>query len=275
MKNSFYIQPLIILLLISILTSCAAKKEGVPIEEKNASQILEKVQLFESAIRSVKGFAKVRIKTQDSKLSYTQVTVAEKPDLLRLEALNPFGKAVGFISSDGTNIYIISPSQRGVYDSDIRFDLAYVYPGLNLEITAENLVNLVLGRLPENIYDMDSSPTVSADNGLIRLDFKSENSADFNSLWVNSLNSRVEKAAFTLDNGTTAEISYVYFEDLIDGFYFPKKIDFASEGLSISILYDPDIELNTNIDKQLFKPAVETANFRSYILSPHGDFSQL
>lgn len=252
---------LTLLILIFLFASCAAKKEGVQIEGKSTSAILEKVELYENAIRSLKGFAKVKIKTPDDKISYSQVTVAEKPNLLRLEALNPFGKAVGFISSDGENIYIISPSERGVYDSTIKFDLAYVYPGLNLKITAENLVNLVLGRLPENTYDLNSTPEISTDSGSIKLNFKSGNSMENNILWLNGTNYRVEKAEFSLEEGMRAVINYQYFDDLINGLYFPQTIEFASDQLSITIVYEQDLDLNTDIDKNLFKPALETASF--------------
>lgn len=261
MNYSRIIKSLTVLILILLFASCAVKKEGVQIEDMSPSEILEKVELYENAIRSLKGFAKVKIKTPDNKISYSQVTVAEKPNLLRLEALNPFGKAVGFISSDGENIYIISPSERGVYDSTTKFDLAYVYPGLNLKITAENLVNLVLGRLPEKTYNLGSTPEISTDAGRIKLYFNSANSNEKNILWVNGTNYRVEKAEFFLEEGMRAEIKYQYFNDLINGLYFPQTIEFASDKLSITIVYQPDLDLNTDIDKNLFKPAVETANF--------------
>jgi len=260
-KHSTFIKPSLILFLLLFLTSCAVKQARINIEDNNAEAILEKIELYESAIRSLKGLAKVKIKTPDSKISYTQVTIAERPDLLRLEALNPFGKTVGFISSDGSNIYIISPSERGVYDSDTEFDLAYVYPGLSLKITAGNLVNLLLGRLPANVYDNATAPELSADGDLIKLSFHSDTRGAQNFLWVNSLNFRVEKAEFTLDNGARAKINYQYFDSLIDGHYFPKKIDYASEGLSISIIYEPDVELNKDVDKTLFKPAPEVVKF--------------
>lgn len=248
---------------ILFLASCGAKKGDVQIEDDNLSVILEKIELFEGAVRSLKGLAKVKIKTPDNKISYTQVTIAERPDLLRLEALNPFGKTVGFISSDGTNIYIISPSERGVYDSSTSFDLTYVYPGLNLKITATNLVNLILGRLPDGVYDLRSAPEMSADGDLINLNFNSDSSSVSNSLWVNSTNYRVERAEFSLDHGAKAVVKYKYFEDLIDGFYFPKTIDFASEGLSITIIYEADLELNKNVDKSLYRPSNQTAKFEN------------
>jgi len=254
--------PSLISILVLLCTSCAVKHESINIKENNAETILEKIQLYEGAIRSLKSLAKVKIKTPDSKISYTQVTIAQRPDLLRLEALNPFGKAVGFISSDGTNIYIISPSERGVYDSGEKFDLAYIYPGLKLKISAENLVNLILGRLPVNVYDMGAVPELSVDGERIKLVFHSETSiGQNNTLWVNGMNFRVEKAEFTLDNGARAKINYEYFDSLIDGYYFPRIIEFSSEGLSISIIYEPDVELNKNVDKTLFKPGPEVVKF--------------
>ena len=51
------------------------------------------------------------------------------------------------------------------------------------------------------------------------------------------------------------------FDDLVDGLYFPKTIDFASKGLSISIVYEEDIELNRDVDKKLFKPSEKSAKF--------------
>ncbi|MCK5710050.1 MAG: hypothetical protein KAI07_05875 [Deltaproteobacteria bacterium] len=91
MKNFRLIKPILISILVVSLTSCAVKQTGINIEENNAREIFEKIELYEGAIRSLKSLAKVKIKTPEQKISYTQVTIAEKPDLLRLEALNPFG----------------------------------------------------------------------------------------------------------------------------------------------------------------------------------------
>lgn len=243
------------------LFSCTGQKEVSYIEDSNTTEILKRVALYENAIKSLKGLAKVKIKTPDSKISYTQVTIAKKPDLLRLEALNPFGKTVGFISSDGKNIYIISQSERAIYDSNTEFNLAYVYPGLNLRITADNLVNLMLGRLPANTYDMKSEPKVSTEGGLLKLSFDSSNSNSPDYLWVNGQNFRVERAEFALAHGTRANVDYEYFDNLVEGFYFPETIDFNSEGLSISIVYENDIELNEEVNRSLFTPPVKTTKF--------------
>lgn len=261
MNNNIILKPLVFIILVLTFFSCTGQKQVPDIEDRNTTEILERVALYENAIKSLKGLAKVKIKTPDNKISYSQVTIAKRPDLIRLEALNPFGKTVGFISSDGRNIYIISQSQRAVYDSNTEFNLAYVYPGLNLEITADNLVNLILGRLPSNTYDMKSTPKLNTDGELIKLSFVSAISNSPNYLWVNSQNFRVERAEFTLSQGNRGTIQYEYFDNLIEGFYFPKIIDFNSEGLSISIVYEEDIELNKEVNSKLFTPPVKNTRF--------------
>ncbi len=261
MKHKQFIKPIVLLFVIMSLFSCTAQKQVSEIQHQNASKILEKISLYEGAIKSLKGLAKVKIKTPDNKISYTQVTIAKRPDLLRLEALNPFGKTVGFISSDGNNIYIISPSERATYDSKTTFNLAYIYPGLDLSITSSNLVNLILARLPENIFDLKSNPELSTENGLIKLTFTSNRSSSLNYLWLNGQNSRIEKAEFSLPQGQRAKIKYEYFDSLIDGLYFPQTIDFTTGDLSITIVYETDIDLNQDVNMKLFRPSIETAEF--------------
>lgn len=260
MYNSGTVKQILIAVTLLLIASCAPKVPETNIEDADSEQIVKRIELFENGIRSVKGLAKVRIETPQDKISYTQVTVAEEPDFLRLEALNPFGTTVGFISSDGKYIYIISSSERGRYDSGEEFDLSYVYPGLDLRITAESLVNLVLGRLPYKIYESDVKPELSADSGLIKLSFRNGESGGYDSIWVNSQNYRVEKAEFTISGGKRATLSFEYFSGLVDGHYFPRVIDLDAGDLSINIAYEPDVELNERIDSTLFKPSSETAS---------------
>lgn len=236
------------------LTSCAGRTIGTGEYGLIASEIIEKVELYQSSIKSVKGLARVNIKTADSKVSYTQVTIASVPDLLRLEALNPFGNTVGFISSDGHNIYIISDTERGVYEAGETFYLSYVYPGLDLAVTAESLTNLILGKLPYKVFNAGADVSVQTDGGNTLLVINSENGRAADKIWLNAQNSLVEKAELTLQYKETVTIEYKYFEGLKDGYYFPKIVDFESGDLAITITYEDDVELNTGVDKNLFKP---------------------
>jgi hypothetical protein len=259
-RNGLYIA------LILLASACAPRVSEVDMTAADPGRIIEKIELLESGVRSVKGLARVRIVTAADKVSYTQVTVAERPNLIRLEALNPFGSTVGFISSDGTHIYIISSGERGVYDAGEEFDLSYVYPGLDIRITAESLVNLVTGRLPYSIYESPVKPTVSAEAGMIKLTWGGGNAGGDNALWVNKDNYRVEKAEFTLPGGERASVLYEYFDGLVDGHYFPRKIDFDTGGLSIAIVYEPGVELNGGVDRSLFIPTamIEKSSGQNY-----------
>ena len=216
---------------------------------------MQRAELLQNSVRSVKGLASVSIKTPVDKISYTQVTLAEEPDLLRLEALNPFGSTVGFISSDSENIYIVSDGQRGVYDITEVFDLSYVYPGLKLEITIDHLVDLVTGRVPKDLFTGNREVELSSVPERLVLSFKNGAGVSDDMLWINPANNRVEKAQIILDSGEEANIKYEYFDGLINGHYFPKTIDFKTGELAIIIRYEPDVELNQTLDSSLLKPS--------------------
>ncbi|MFI5322497.1 MAG: hypothetical protein ACHQ6U_02955 [Thermodesulfobacteriota bacterium] len=250
-------------MLLLLAVSCARRAGEVDMSGADSGSIIMKIELFENSVRSVKGLARVRIETASDKVSYTQVTVAEEPDLIRLEALNPFGSTVGFVSSDGRHIYIMSSGEKGIYDADEKFNLSYVYPGLDIKITARSLANLVMGRLPLSFYENSQKPSLSADAGLIRLAWSNGKPGEDDVLWVNGGNYRVEKAEFLLENGEMARISYEYFGDLVDGHYFPRRIDFSTGKLSINIVYGPDVEINRGVDKSLFTPSASIAKFNT------------
>lgn len=241
--------------LLILLCACAQKQIETGLPDVPPDELVRKAALLQNSVRSVKGLASVSIKTPQDKISYTQVTLAEEPDLLRLEALNPFGSTVGFISSDGKNIYIVSQSGRSVYDIGEAFDLSYVYPGLELEITIEHLVDLLVGRVPKDLFTGDKEIELSSSPESIVLSFKNDAGVSYDRLWINPANNRVGKAQIILESGEAANINYEYFDGLINGHYFPRVIDFQTGELAIAITYEPDVVLNKTIDSSLLKPA--------------------
>ena len=249
-------------LLITIFTalsavlaaSCAQKSVEPGLPEASTEEIVERVELLHNSVRSVKGLASVSIKTRDESISYTQVTLAEEPNLLRLEALNPFGSTVGFVSSDGERVYIVSQNGRDEFSLEEAFNLAYVYPGLNLRITVDDLVDLVSGRVPKDIFTQSTDAEVSSSPEGVLVRFNNGAGTQDDKLWINPQNSRVERAQIMLDNGDTGYLKYEYFDGLVGGYYFPRVIDFKTGELSIKITYEPDVDLNTGVDRTLLKP---------------------
>jgi len=251
--------PLILVALLLVLSaSCAPKGPVEGPGEMTAAEVASKAALLNSSVKSVKGLARVSISAPGEKISYTQVTVANEPDRIRLEALNPFGSTVGFISSDGESIYVISSSGRDVYGGDEEFDLAYIYPGLNLRVTAESLVNIVLGRLPYSVFSSGREPVLSTDGPLLMLVYPGAAGGGEDIVWLDPSTFKARKAEFSLEGGRTASVSYEYFGSLIAGHYFPRRIEFESKGLSITLVYDEGVEVNVPVDSSLFRPSASS-----------------
>jgi outer membrane lipoprotein-sorting protein len=247
-------------LVLFLLLSCAKKNVQIDLSRINPLEVLKKAKEGEESIRSVKGLASVSIKTPDRKVSYNQVTVAEEPNLLHLEATAPFGRVVGMVFSDGAKIYVISPEEHRTFDSLQEFDFSYLYPGLPVKITVNDLVNLLLGRLPQEPEYEDADVRLNVESNYIVLTLLKDGKEE-GVLWVNPLNYRIEKANINLSGGVLATCKFDDFKDLGTGIFFPKRIELKADGFSISVKYDEGVEVNGEIDRDLFKPKRPLARF--------------
>ncbi|MGH7791380.1 MAG: hypothetical protein ACREOB_03605, partial [Thermodesulfobacteriota bacterium] len=70
-----------------LLFSCAKRVVEIDLSGINPPELLEKVRKAEERVESVKGLASVNIKSPERRVSFSQVTIAKEPNLLRLEAL--------------------------------------------------------------------------------------------------------------------------------------------------------------------------------------------
>lgn len=240
------------LLSLVLLLSCAQKTVDIDLTAINVPSFLARVRQADNGVRSVKGLAYVSIKAPGRSASFSQVTIAEEPDLLRLEALAPFGRTAVMIISDGEKVHIISEREHQVFDSPEEFDLSLFYPELPVKITVKNLVDLLLGRLPEDPEYDESQAELSKESSYVRVAFSDENGGE-DVYWVNPVSYRVEKAKVNLDGGVPAAYSYGDFKDFGAGASLPTTIRLKLEGFSISIRYDSGVQVNTDIDKGLFE----------------------
>jgi outer membrane lipoprotein-sorting protein len=243
--------------------SCAKKTLEIDIQRFDIRDVISKVMGAESRVSSVKGLASVKIESPYSNVSYKQVTIAEEPNLLRLEAIAPFGRTVGMIISNGQKVYVISPEERNEFDNLEEFDLSYFYPDLPVKVTLKNLVNLFLGRLPEEPDFINSRALLGADDGQVVLSlFKGGKKESV--LWINPLNYRISKAMITLENGSIATCEFEDFIDVGNGTQIPRRIELRVDEYLISLKYDSDVDVNTDIDRNLFKPEPALADLKKY-----------
>jgi outer membrane lipoprotein-sorting protein len=252
-----------LILILPLLLSCAKKTLEIDIELIDIEDVISKVIDAEGSVNSVKGLASVHIESPYNNVSYKQVTIAEEPNLLRLEAIAPFGRTVGMIISDGQKVHVISAKERNKFDNLEEFDFSYLYPDLPIRITLKNLVNLFLGRLPEAPDFTNSRVLLGVDDGRVVLTlFKDKRKESV--LWIDPLNYRVSKAIITLENGSTATCEFKDFIDVGKGTQIPRRIELRVDEYLISLKYDRDLDVNTDIDRSLFKPQPTFAGLKKY-----------
>ncbi len=252
-----------LILILPLLLSCAKKTLEIDIKRFDIRDVISKVRGAEDSVNSVKGLASVKIESPYDNVSYKQVTIAEEPNLLRLEAIAPFGRTVGMIISNGQKVYVISAEERNEFDSLEEFDLSYFYPELPVKITLKNLVNLFLGRLPEEPDFINSRVLLGGDDGRIVLSlFKGAKKESV--LWISPVNYRISKAMITLENGSIATCEFDDFIDVGDGAQIPRQIELRVDEYLISLKYDSDVDVNTDIDRNLFKPQPALAGLKRY-----------
>jgi hypothetical protein len=240
------------LLFFFLLLSCAKKTVDVDLREVELSEVLEEVRQNRENIRSVKGLASVRITAPENAVSFRQVTIAERPNLFYLEALDPLGRTAGIVTSDREKIYLIFGKERQVFDSR-EFSLSSIYPQFPAKVSPDNLVNFLLGCPPKEINYDDSLVYLSDTPDHLLLTFFNENAEKEAVLWVNPSDHRIEKAQVNLDGQlVTSE-----FRDFIKtdaGFLFPKSLELRFGNSLISVEYDDEVEINSDIDESLFQP---------------------
>lgn len=243
--------------------SCAKKKVEIDLGKVNLLEVLKEVEKSQQSVKSVKGLASVTIQAPDKRISFNQVTIAEEPNLLHLEALAPFGKVVGAVISDGEKIYVTFPKEKRVFDNAQEFDFSSLYTGLPVKLTVDKLVNLLLGHLAEPLgYDLSRVYLSSKSNYLILTFFK--NGKEESVLWVNPLNYRIERANLTLSDGVSAAYRFDDFKDAGSGVFFPKKIELKVDKFFISLKYDDEVEVNGKMDRNSFKPERPLADLKKH-----------
>jgi len=247
-------------LCLLLLLSCAKKTVEIDLSRINLPEVLNRVRQSEKGVGSVRGLASVSVRSPDRRVSFNQVTIAKEPNLLRLEALAPFGRTAGMVISDGQRIYVISPREEEVFDSVEEFDFSFFYPELPIKIKVDNLVNLLLGRLPEEPDYEGSRVQLSKESSSILLTFFDE-SRGKSILWINPINYRIEKAKISLNGGVMVTCKFGDFKEFGVGVYLPKRIELEVDEFSIFINYNDQVEVNRDIDRSLFKPRPSMVGF--------------
>lgn len=175
---------LVVLLMVSMLVAACVPGGKAPIPGRTPlsaeaeNQLLNRLQDSSDWFRSLDGIARVHVVWQGKSTSTTQALLAEKPDLLRVETLNPFGfgSPLMVMATDGTDMAVMIPAEGLMFRGAASSQNLQRFTKLPLRLT--DLVHLLLYQVPM-IPEADRSGSVGADgDSLIQLhgadDFRQE-----------------------------------------------------------------------------------------------------
>jgi len=137
------------LLLPLLLAACATRPlppAEVPLA--SAAMLLERLSETAAAFASLEGIARLKIDTGERSQTVTEVLIAEKPDRLRLETLNPFGfgQPLVLMATDGRQIDVLVPGEGKLYRDEV--SLANLQRMTRLPLQLTDLVHLLLYQVP-------------------------------------------------------------------------------------------------------------------------------
>ncbi len=154
------------LILLLFLSACAGMRTPpsprVPV---GSEVLLERLQTLAVAFDSLRGEAKVRIETEGKSFSGTQVLLAQKPDLLRAETLNPFGTPVLVVTANPEQINVLVPGEGRFLRGESSFRNIQRFTRLPLQLS--DLVHLLLYQVP--VVPFTAARVDAGENGGHRL----------------------------------------------------------------------------------------------------------
>lgn len=243
---------LALLLVCLPLLSCATKNVDINVEKIEIRNILDSINSAHNDITTLKGFARVKALNRFDSVNFNQATVLKSPDMFRLEAFAIFGQTVAVVISDGEKVYFRTRKEKLTFEEAQSFNLSYLYPEVPSDLTTPELINIMLGKVPFGLWNEDLNLDIDGSEKKLLVAFKNMNGTK-TVLKIDPLYKRVENAVVELSSGDTLSIDYgEYFE--IEGYFFPKKIKLLYSSNELSIRYDDNVSLNSDIESSLFFP---------------------
>jgi hypothetical protein len=135
------------IVLAALAASAACVRRAPPADlSPDPAALLEQVARTQGAVARVRGEAKVKVDTADGGGSLTQFVVAERPDRVRLDAVDFFGNPVATLAAAGGRFALLDLKAGVFYRGRASpGNLARLVP---FEVTAPELVLLLCGAAP-------------------------------------------------------------------------------------------------------------------------------
>jgi len=239
----------IIILFLFIFAGCVPKQVPINYSDIDVADILHRARTNQESIHSLRGVARVKAKSNYDDLVIRQVTLLQLPLKFRLEALAAFGQSIAVLTSNGDNVIFKTSNDQVVFPDVRNFNLSNFYPGIPSELKTEQLIDLLLGKIPFGLWMGDYNVSFNDVTQKLAVVYKNSNNQK-TVLTLDPLSGNIEHADINLDESNILIIDYTNITKL-DNLVFPKTIDLKYQSYELLIKYG-ELNLNDNIDDSLF-----------------------
>ena len=201
-------------------------------------------------LKSLKGIAKIKLKTDKKENSFNAVIVLKNPDFLRIEILGPFNQLIALISSDGKNIYQADLKNSRMIITPVSKSSSEKFFGIPL--LPEEILEIITGSIKTNINN-NIEVKFDKDNKIYVLTQTSVSDNLIKKYLINMLNlDTLRIDASDKDGNSVYEADYSDYQET-GNCSVPKKIvcNYHLKNILIDINFK-DISLNTEAPLQLF-----------------------
>ena len=180
--------------------------------------------------------------------SYRSAIAGQMNDHLRIDLFAPFGGAAGSVASDGKYLYLAMHASRKYYKK--RFSNGSLYRFVKIDVTVEDLLELLVGRIP--VDDERLAQSLSVDDadypGVCLVDRQGK----IRQKIILDTDGRPIRALWFDQHGKQMLALKISGRQAIDGFILPKRIKLlAGSGQTVSIVIDR-YQANAILDQSLF-----------------------
>ncbi len=235
--------PVILLLGALLLHGCALLPAGRPPlpEEDRISQparlALEELDRRNAALTSFKGLGKISLKKEGRQMQARLALMAVLPDKIRFEVLSPSGQPFLSLSTDGSDFYLRQHGDKGrfIKRSARRLTLEKF---LHVPVTAEDIIQLLAGRVP--LIDYDTAVLAADSDQVNRLTVKDWSQDRREVIYLDPVTGRPLRLEFFDGKDKQPVYSFAPLgEKDIAGYDIPEKILLSgADGLAVTITLD-------------------------------------
>lgn len=215
------------------------------------SDLIEMVRESNGKIRSIRGIGRVEVVSQGKKIRARQFIALAKPDMMRVDLLNPLDLPYLRLAFRGKSFQAMDMRENVFYIGDVAKGLSLFVP---LRVTSKEFIAFIFGEMP----DQDNvSPQYDPHRGLYQVTFPPSTRWESQIFWIHPKTLKVVEVSKTDGfEGDLIRVSFSKFRK-IDSMTFPRRIQIEVPGNNNRIQFNfSKVEVNLPLPQELFRLSI-------------------